>query len=189
LGRVMSGSENRQLRHRSQACRDYGPAQQRETGRRLGAQIANDLAADIEAMGLHAVVADPGSTPQVGDGVIRGYLVSVEGGSTVKRFALGLGAGSSELDTVVEGYVKTPDRLRQLGSGTLSSAGNKMPGVVAPAAVAIATGNPIGLIVVGGTKPYGEMSGRNTVEARAKATADGIAEQLRIRFRDRGCIG
>jgi hypothetical protein len=54
--------------------------------------------------------------------------------------------------------------------------------------VAIASGNPIGLIVVGGMKIYGEASGRNTLEGRAKATADAIAEQLKIRFRDRGWI-
>jgi len=37
-------------------------------------------------------------------------------------------------------------------------------------------------------KVYGEASGRNTVEGRAKATADEIAAQLRIRFQDRGWI-
>ena len=159
-----------------------------DTGRQLGALIAKELAANIQAMGLSAVQAGPGSAPQVGDGVIRGYLVSVQGGSTVKRFVIGFGAGSSEMETVVEGYVMTPEGLRKLGSGTLSSSGSKTPGVVAPAAVAIATGNPIGLIVVGGMKLSGEASGRSTLEGRAKATADAIAEQLKIRFRDRGWI-
>jgi hypothetical protein len=60
--------------------------------------------------------------------------------------------------------------------------------MVMPAAVAIASGNPIGLIVVGGMKIYGETSGKNTLEGRAKATADEISEQLRIRFQDRGWI-
>jgi hypothetical protein len=152
----------------------------------LGASIAKDLVADIQAMGLSAVQAGPGSTPQVGDGVIRGYLVSVQGGGAVKRFVIGFGYGTSEMDTVVEGYAVTPQGWRKLGSGTLSSSGNKMPGMVAPAAVAIATGNPIGLIVVGGMKVYGEASGRNTLEGRAKATADAIGEQLKIRFQDRG---
>jgi hypothetical protein len=46
----------------------------------------------------------------------------------------------------------------------------------APAAVVIATGNPIGLIVVGGMRIYGEASGKSTIEGRAKATADAIAE-------------
>lgn len=159
-----------------------------ETGRQLGAAIAKALVADIQAMGLSAVQAGPGSAPQVGDGVIRGYLVSVESGSAVKRFVVGFGAGSSEMDTIVEGYAVTPQGWRKLGSGTLSASGNKMPGMVAPAALAIATGNPIGVVVVGGAKLYSEASGRNTIEGRAKATADAIAEQLRIRFRERGWI-
>jgi hypothetical protein len=163
-------------------------AEELETGRKLGALIAKELVADIQAMGLSAVQAGSGAAPQVGEGVIRGYLVSVEGGSGVKRFVIGFSAGSSELDTVVEGYVMTPQGLRQLGSGTLSSSGNKTPGIIAPSAVAIATGNPIGLIIVGATRIYGEASGSNTLEGRAKATADAIAEQLRVRFRDRGWI-
>src|SRR5262249_35569399 len=163
-------------------------ADELETGRKLGALIAKKLAADIQAMSLSAVQAGPGSAPQVGDGVIRGYLVSVEGGSAGKRFVIGLGGGTSEMDPVVEGYAVTPQGWRQLGSGTLSSSGNKTPGVIMPSAVAIATGNPIGLIVVGALKLSGEASGRNTLEGRAKATADAIAEQLKIRFRDRGWI-
>ena len=119
---------------------------------------------------------------------MRGYLVSVQAGSAAKRFVIGFGAGSSEMDTVVEGYEMTPEGLRKVGSGTLSSSGSKTPGIIAPGAVAIATGNPLGLIVVGATKIYGEASGSNTLEGRAKATADAIAEQLKIRFRERGWI-
>ncbi len=163
-------------------------AGQIEAGRQLGALIAAELVTDINAMGLSAVQAGSGASPQVGDGVIRGYLVSVQGGSAVQRFVIGFGAGTSEMDTVVEGYAVTPNGWRKLGSGTLSSSGNKTPGMVVPAAVAIATANPIGLIVVGGAKLYGEASGRNKLEGRAKATADAIAEQLKIRFKDRGWI-
>jgi hypothetical protein len=162
--------------------------EQIETGRELGALIAKELVADIQEMGLSAVQAGPGSSPQVGDGVIRGYLVSVEAGGAVKRFVIGFGAGTSEMDTVVEGYSVTPQGWRKLGSGTLSSSGGKTPGIVVPAAVAIATSNPIGLIVVGGMKIYGEASGKNKLEGRAKATAAAIADQLRIRFQDRGWI-
>jgi hypothetical protein len=163
-------------------------AEQLAEGRQLGALIAADLVADIQAMGLPAAQAGPGSSPPIGDGVIRGYLISVQGGGAVKRFVIGFGYGTSEMDTVVEGYAVTPQGWRKLGSGTLSSSGSKTPGVAVPAAVAIASGNPIGLIVVGGLKIYGEASGRNTLEGRAKATADAIADQLKIRFEDRGWI-
>jgi hypothetical protein len=103
-------------------------ADQIQQGRQLGALIAQELVADINAMGLSAVQAGPGASPQVGDGVIRGYLVSVQGGSAVQRFVIGFGAGTSEMDTVVEGYAVTPQGWRKLGSGTLSSSGGKTPG-------------------------------------------------------------
>jgi hypothetical protein len=162
-----------------------------ETGRKYGAMIAQQLVVDIQRMGMPAIEAGPGSSPQVGDGVIRGYIVSTEGGSaggSVKRLVIGFGAGTAEMDTVVEGYGITPQGLRKLGSGTLSSSGNKTPGLVVPAAVVIATANPVGLIVIGGLKIAGAASGRSGLEGRAKATADEIATQLKIRFQDRGWI-
>jgi hypothetical protein len=166
-------------------------AKELETGRRYGALIAQDLVQDIQAMGMPAIQGGRGASPQVGDGIIRGYIVSTEGGSAgamAKRLVIGFGAGTAEMDTVVEGLVVTPQGLRRLGSGTLTSSGNKTPGLIVPAAVTIATGNPIGLIVVGGAKIYGAASGRSGLEGRAKATADEIASQLRIRFEDRGWI-
>ncbi len=163
-------------------------AEQSATARQLGGLIAAELVSDIQAMGLPAAPGGRGTTPQVGDGVIRGYLVSAQGGGAAKRFIIGFGSGSSELDTVVEGYTMSPHGLRRLGSGTLSSSGGKTPGVVVPAAVAIASGNPVGLIVIGGIKLYREASGKNGLEARAKATADAIADQLKARFQDRGWI-
>jgi len=163
-------------------------AEEVQTGRELGAQIATQLVSDINAMGLPATLAAPGSRPRVGDGVIRGYLVSVDSGGTVKRFMIGFGSGASELDTVVEGFEVTPQGWRKLGQGTLSSSGNRTPGMVVPAAVAIATGSPVGVIVMGGLKVYGEASGRNKLEGRAKATADEIATQLKARFQARGWI-
>jgi Domain of unknown function (DUF4410) len=162
-----------------------------ETGRKYGAMIAHQLVNDLHKMGMPAIQAGPGSSPQIGDGVIRGYIVSTEGGGAkgfARRFVIGFGAGTTEMDTVVEGYVVTAHGLRKLGSGTLSSSGNKTPGAVVPAAVAIATANPIGLIVVGGAKLVGEASGRSGLEGRAKATADEIAARLKIRFQDRGWI-
>ena len=159
-----------------------------QTGRELGAAIAKELVADIQAMGLPAAQAGPGSVPQVGDGVIRGYLVSAQGGSSAKRFMIGFGQGSSDLETVVEGFAVMPTGWRKMGSGTLNSSSGKIPGMVMPGAIAIATGNPIGVAVMGGMKAYGELSGKNTLQGRAKSTADAIAEQLKARFQQRGWI-
>jgi uncharacterized protein DUF4410 len=163
-------------------------AEQIEIGRQLGGEIAKELVADIQGMGLPAEEASSGTSPQVNDIVIRGYFLSIEQGSTGQRFVIGFGSGSSELKTAVEGYQMTPQGLRKLGSGTVSSASRKTPGIIVPAVVAAATANPIGLIVVGGTKIYGEASGSSRMQGRAKKTADEIAEQLRIRFQEQGWI-
>jgi len=120
-------------------------------GRRRGAQIAKELVADIQGMGLPAVEA-------------------------------------SELSTAVEGYLVTAQGLRKLGSGTVQAGGSKTPGAALGDVVAVASGNPVGLIVSSGMKVYGEASGKSKLEGRAKATAGEIADQLKIRFQEQGWI-
>ena len=157
-------------------------------GRELGTTIATELVNDIREMGLPAVQVSAPTTPQVNDIVIRGYLVSIEQGSTAKRMTLGFGSGGSEMTTAIEGYQMTAGGLRKLGSGTMGSEGSKGPGMAVGGATWLITGNPIGLIVGGGMKVYGEASGNATVEGRAKATAKEISDQLKKRFEEEGWI-
>jgi hypothetical protein len=86
------------------------------------------------------------------------------------------------LSVAVEGYQMTAQGLRKLTSGTVDSGGSKGPGGAAPLALAVATGNPLGLIVASGLKVYGEASGSSKVEGRAEQTAKEIAERLKLRF-------
>jgi hypothetical protein len=171
----------------------YDPSQQPtadqiEAGRALGAAVARDLAEKIRAMGLPAQRVTRGTTPQLDDIVIRGYFASIDEGSAAKRMTIGFGSGSSKLTTVVEGYQMTRQGLRKLGSGTVEATGSKGPGAAVPAAVAVATANPIGLIVTSAVKVGGEVTGRSTLEGRGEQTAEEIAEQLRPRFEQQGWI-
>ena len=163
-------------------------AEQIATGRQLGADIATQLVEQIRGMGLPAERASSRTTPQINDIVIRGYLLSIDEGSAVKRVAIGFGSGASELRTAVEGYQMTGRGLRKLGSGTVDSGASKTPGAAAPAAVAIASGNPVGLIVSSGMKVYGEASGSSTIEGRGEQTAKEIADQLKTKFEQQGWI-
>ena len=52
----------------------------------------------------------------------------------------------------------------------------------------LVTGSPVGLIVSGGMKVYGEASGSAKIEGRAKATAKEIADVLKKRFQEEGWI-
>lgn len=162
-----------------------------ETAQKYGAVIAEELVKDIQNMGMPATNAVMGSTPQIGDGIIRGYIVSTEGGNAAglaKRMVIGFGAGAAEISTVVEGYVMTANGPQWLASGSVQAQGNKAPGLIVPAAITAATANPIGLIVVGGLKIAGAATGRSGLEGRAKSTADAIAAQIKIRFQERGWI-
>ncbi len=157
-------------------------------GRRLGAEIAADLVTRIRAMGMPAARASATTKAKLNDIVIHGYLISINEGRAKKRIALGLGAGSSELKTVVEGFQMTDQGLRRLGSGQVDAGSGKSPGAGVGVATLVATNNPAGLIVSTGVKVYGEASGKATIEGRADQTADEIADQVRIRFQEQGWI-
>ncbi len=157
-------------------------------GRKLGAEVAKDLVVEIQGMGLPAVAAGGQPPPQLNDITIVGYFVSVDSGSIAKRFAIGFGSGSPELKTVVEVYVMTAQGLRRLGSAELNSTGPKGPGEALPLAVAVASGNPIGLIVSSAVKVGGEVSGMSTIEGSAKRTAKEIADQLKAGAERQGWI-
>jgi hypothetical protein len=163
-------------------------AEQIAEGKKLGAQIATELVAQISAMGMPAEQASPETKPQINDIVIRGYLLSVNEGSAVKRVAIGFGSGASELRTLVEGFQVTAQGQRKLGYGTVQAGGGKGPGTALGLATFLATANPAGLIISSGMKVYGEASGSSEVEGRAKATAKEIADVLKRRFTDQGWI-
>jgi Domain of unknown function (DUF4410) len=163
-------------------------AEQISEGRKLGAEIGADLVQEIQAMGMPAAHAWPTTKPQVNDIVLRGYLLSIKEGSAAKRVIIGFGSGKSDLKTLVEGFQMTATGLRKLGSGTVNAGGSKTPGAALGVVTFLATKNPVGLIVSGGMKAYGEASGKATVEGRAKSTAKEIADVLKKRFQEQGWI-
>jgi hypothetical protein len=163
-------------------------AEQIATGRRVGAEIATQLVEEIRSMGLPAQRGSSSTKPQINDILIQGYLLSVEEGSAAQRMAIGFRSGASRLSVAVEGYQMTAQGPRKLGSGKVESGGSKTPGAAAPLGVAIATGNPLGLIVSSGMKVYGETSGSSKIEGRVDQTAKEIANQLNARFQQQGWI-
>jgi hypothetical protein len=163
-------------------------AEQIAQGMKLGDQIATELVAEINAMGMNAAQASPATKPQINDIVIRGYLLSVKEGNAAERVAIGFGTGKSSLSTMVEGFQMTATGLRKLGVGDVNAGGNDSPGMVLGVATFLATKNPAGLIINAGVQTYGEASGSDEVTGRAKATAKQIADVLKKRFQQQGWI-
>jgi len=157
-------------------------------GRQLGDEIAAQLIEQINGMGMSAERAVTGTTPQINDLVIRGYLISFNQGSAEKRILIGFGSGASDLKVAAEGFQMTAQGLRKIGSGTTDSAGGKTPGADLGVLGLLATHNPAGLIISSGMKIYGQESGSSTVKGRAKQTAKEIADVLKKRFQEQGWI-
>lgn len=162
--------------------------EEQKAGRALGAAVAKELVKEIDAMAMQAVRAEGAAEPAMGDIAIYGAFITVDEGSGFERVVVGFGAGDASVDTFVEGFLMTAEGMRRLGSGQLDSAGGKGPGVVVPLVVTIATANPIGLVVGGAVKAYGELSGSSKLEGAGKRTAAAIAKQLKIRFEQQGWI-
>ena len=114
--------------------------------------------------------------------------MSIDEGDATKRVAIGFGSGASQLSVAVEGFQVTAQGLRKLGSGNVDAGGGKTPGGAVGVAALIVTGNPVGLIVGGGAKAYGEYSGSSKIEGRAKAIAKEIAYTIRPKFQAQGWI-
>jgi len=163
-------------------------AEQIATGRQLGEQIAADLVEEIRGMGMPAKRGSSGTKPEINDLVIRGYLLSIDEGSATKRVAVGFGSGASHLTVAAEGFQMTAQGLRKLGGGQAEAGGGKTPGGAVGVAALVVTGSPVGLIVGGGAKAYGEYSGSSKIEGRAKDTAKLIAEKLKPKFQEQGWI-
>ena len=162
--------------------------QELATGRELGTSIAKFLVEDLRAAGLPAVRVTGAPGPRPGDALVTGYFVSVDPGDAAKRVVLGFGSGAAELKTVIQGFLMTPQGLSPLGSGEVAAGSGKTPGGAVPLAVAVATANPVGLIVGGAAKAYGEVSGSETIEGAAERTAQSIAEKLRATAQRQGWI-
>jgi hypothetical protein len=156
--------------------------------REIGAEVARALAGEIDAMGLHAEHVTTEPVLEIGDLAIRGTLLSVVEGSAAERVAIGMGEGAAELKAAVEGFQMTANGLRKVGGGTLDTSAGKSPGAAVPLVVALATKNPLGLIVSTGVKLHGEQTGSSTIHGKAKEVAKAIADQLRPRFEKQGWI-
>jgi uncharacterized protein DUF4410 len=154
-------------------------------GRRLGAQVAAELVADIREMGLPAVRAAEEPVARQGDIAFVGYFEAIDDGSA----AIGFGSGAEALKTRVEGYRLTDSGMRRIGTANVESKGEpNAPGVIAPLGATIATANPLQLIRAVSAPGGRAASDRSPIEDAAKQTADAIAEELRAAFQKQGWI-
>lgn len=176
------------LRTEALASNENQTAKQIAEGRKLGTIIGTELVKQLRDLGMPAEHAVTGTKPQVNDIVIEGYILSFNEGDAKKRVAVGFKAGMTDLKVAAEGLQMTAQGLRKLGSLTTDAQGSKTPGAAVGGASMLLTHNPLGLIASSGMRVYGEASGSNKIDARAKKTAQEISDQLKARFKELGWI-
>jgi hypothetical protein len=157
-------------------------------GRALGAQIAGQLVTNIQGMGMPAAIGSPGTRPALNDIVLEGTVLSVQAGNAAERVTIGFAAGQSELKVAVEGFHMTSTGLREIGQGDVNSTSAKTPGMSFGLASSLIMHNPAGILISTGVKAYGEESGNDTVQGRAKQIADKIAVIMKQRFQAQGWL-
>lgn len=162
--------------------------QHANVSRELGSKIATDVASRITEMGLLATRATALTQPKAGDIVLKGYFLSADEGDATKRMALGFGSGGAELKVKVEGYQMTKQGLRFLGSGEGTSKTGITPGAAVGVGVAVATANPIGLILGSALKAGGEATGKETIDGAATKITQLVASKLQEAFKRQGWI-
>jgi hypothetical protein len=162
--------------------------EQIDLGRQMGMQVANNMAGRIREMGLPGYRMDRQTAPRPGDLVLMGYFMSLDEGDAAKRVVVGFGSGAAELKVVVEGYQVTEQGMHFLGSGEGDAASGASPGAAVSVGVAIATANPVGLILSGAMKAHGEMSGKQTIEGASERITNLMVERLKVKFQQQGWI-
>ena len=107
-------------------------------------------------------------------------LLPVGHGNQFQRVVIGFGAGASEVTTLAEAYVVTPDGWEPLGSATVNAAGGAMPGLLVPLGFGSAAGLAIGAASKVATR------GPESLKGAAKRTAKEIADLIVAGYERRG---
>ncbi|MFE0499361.1 DUF4410 domain-containing protein [Lysobacter soli] len=159
-----------------------------ETGRQLGRQVAQQVVARLRAAGIDAYPVGAGPVPKLGDVVLRGEFVSVNPGSRTTRVLIGFGAGRAELSTLVEAFQITATGPRSLATAEANTQGGRLPGVLVPLGAAAAAGTVATSAAVSGGSNVMQERGPESIRAAAQRTATGIADSVIDIYRRNGWL-
>jgi len=171
-------------------------AERNELGRQVAKSVAEQLASDIDALGLSAERSSE-SLPKSGGPylVIRGVLLSVDEGNRLRRFVIGLGSGSSHVEAQTRVFFLQDGRERLIEEFRVSSKSSRAPGAAETLGVGAVTGNLATAAVATGAQNVATGVGgklKNTIGASVNADAargaQAIAKELAKLFHVQGWI-
>ena len=163
-------------------------AQQREqVAQQVTQVLAQKLVKRIQDLGLPAKLASA-AAPAMGSTLsIEGQILSIDEGNPTRRMIIGLGAGSSEVRTLVQVYAATSGGRRLVEDFYTTVKSSRKPGMAETMGAGAAAGRVAesAAVSVGVTALTAHSQ---TVEGDAEAAAKAIAKQLSSFFFQQGWI-
>jgi hypothetical protein len=163
-------------------------AQQREqVAQQVTQVLAQKLVKRIQDLGLPAELASAAAPAGSSTLSIEGQILSIDEGNPTRRMIIGLGAGSSEVRTLVQVYATTSGGRRLVEDFYTTVKSSRKPGMVETMGAGAAAGRVAesAAVSVGVTALTAHSQ---TVEGDAEAAAKAIAKQLSSFFFQQGWI-
>jgi len=149
--------------------------------------LAQKLVKNIQDLGLPAQPAS-GAMPAQGSALsIEGQILSIDEGNPTRRMLIGLGAGASEVRTLVQVFAVTGGSHRLVEDFYTTVKSSRKPGMAETMGMGAAAGRAAesAAVSVGVTALSAQSQ---TVEGDAEAAAKAIAKQLAKCFAQQGWI-
>ncbi|SAK44161.1 hypothetical protein AWB79_00783 [Caballeronia hypogeia] len=162
---------------------------QKQTQDAIAAQeeVANEIVAKLQSMGLRAVRADVPPPQDQNVLVVEGNFNTIDAGNRRRRMLIGLGAGESKVGATVQLVYKpangAPQLLEQFDAKADSG---HAPGMAEMAGVGAAAGHVVSSIAVSGGLHAVSEKKHADVSSDEKRLADSIAKQIAKLGQDQG---
>lgn len=164
-------------------------SERRQVARSVADTLADNLVAKIQAFGLPAeraeAAAPPDGRPTLG---IGGHFLSIDEGSRAARVVIGLGAGKSDVRTVVHVFTVSPEGRRVVDEFEIVAKSGSTPGMAETMGAGAVAGHLATAAVVSTAKAIGSEAFGDDVEADARRTAGKVATLLEDFFAQQGWI-
>jgi hypothetical protein len=148
--------------------------------------LSTELVAAIRKLGLPAQRADEASPATDRTLAIKGEFVSIVEGNSLRRLVIGLGAGATEVKTLVQVYVLNPPGRTLWKSFETTAQSSRKPGMAETLGVGTAAMGARAVAIGAGAQIGAQYGG--SVAADTRRTADAIANKLSRIFAGQGWI-
>lgn len=162
--------------------------QEIQLGQKAARALSDELVKRINAMGLPAQRIAGAPMNWANALLIEGQFLSIDEGNRTERVVIGLGAGRSDVEALVQVYQAQATQLVRLEEFSTSAKSGYKPGAAETMGMGAAAGTlAVSAAVTAGGAIASEALGVN-VEADARRTASSVAEHLETYFREQGWI-